>query len=219
MSSSFVTNSDPFLTKFVDTYKKNPKMKESLLVALMHAFMSKLNGETNPEFTPIAMNFFISIESLSRKTYDMMSANLLGPCVRTIQQHNESSRNGAITQCDVEFIRERLKRHIETIIADRDDNVPKEKAVVAISLGFDGTKVPQHLQVDYSHKAIVGGVYPDHFIDMSKLAEAEVKAILDPDSSIVRAKEVKVAVVSFQCPGEICNTYNVILIYHTYIFR
>ena len=194
-------------------------MKESLLVALMHAFMSKLNGETNREFLPIAMNFFISIESLSRKTYDMMAANFLGPCVRTIQRHNQSSRNGAITECDVEFIRKRLKLFIETIIADRDENVRKEEAVVAISLGFDGTKVPQHLQVDYSHKAIVGGVYPDHFIDMSGLTEAEVKAILDPDSSIVRAKEVKVAVVSFQYPGEIRNPYNVILFYHHSIFQ
>ena len=49
----------------------------------------------------------------------------------------------------------------------QDGNIPQDEAVVAMILGFDGTKVPQHLQVDYSHKAIVGGVYPNHFIDIS----------------------------------------------------
>ena len=57
-------------------------------------------------------------------------------------------------------------------------------------------------------------MYPNHFIGISGKTEAEVKAILDPHSSIVRAKEVKVAVVSFQYPGKIHNPYNVILFYH-----
>ena len=48
-----------------------------------------------------------------------------------------------------------------------DGHIPREEAVVAISLGFDATNIPQHLQVHYSHKAIVGGVYLNHFIDIS----------------------------------------------------
>jgi len=208
--TSFVTNGDTFLTTFVDTYKKHPEIKDSLLVALMHAFMSKLDGERNPEFASIAMNFYISIESLSRKTFDMMAANFLGPCLRTVQRHNQSSRTGAITECGMDTIRERLLHHINIIKADRDDNIPDEEAVVAISIGFDGTKVPQHLQVDHAHKAIVGGVYPNHFIDISAKTEEEVKKLLDPDSSIVKAKEVKVAVVSFQYPGRRHSPYYVL---------
>ena len=139
---SFVTNSDNFLTTFVDTYYKHPEFKDSLLVALIHAFVSKLNGKINPEFSPIAINFYISIESLSRKTYDMISANFPGPCLCTVQKHNQSSRKGAITQCGMKFIRERLKRYSNTMLEDRDHNIPQEEVVVAISLSVYGTKVP-----------------------------------------------------------------------------
>ena len=127
----------------------------------------------------------------------MMLASFLGPCLRTIQKHNQSPRKGAITQYNMDFIRERLNRYTETILEDRDANIPPEEAVVAISLGFDGTKVPQHLQVDYSHKTIHGGVYPNHFIYISGKEKPEVKAMLDPKSFIIRAKGVKVAVISF----------------------
>ena len=71
----------------------------------------------------------------------------------------------------------------------RDGNIPWAEALVAISLGFDGTKVPQHLQVSYPHKAIVGGFCPNHFIDISRVSKEEVKDLLDLNSSVVRAKD------------------------------
>ena len=35
--------------------------------------------------------------------------------------------------------------------------------MVTIAIRFGGTKFTQCLQVDHAHKAIVGGVFPDHF--------------------------------------------------------
>ena len=40
----------------------------------------------------------------------------------------------------------------------------KEDPVVTIAIDFDITIVPQCPQVDHGHKAIVGGVFLDHFI-------------------------------------------------------
>ena len=79
VSSTFVANGDEFLATFINTYKAQPTFRDSLLIALMHVFMSKMNGQTNPELPVKAMNFFIAAEALSRNTFDLVSANLLGP--------------------------------------------------------------------------------------------------------------------------------------------
>ena len=76
------------MKSFIETYKRNPLFKSSLMVALMHVFMSKINGQVNPVFPVKAMNFFIASETLSRRTFDLMSANLMGPSLRTVQRVN-----------------------------------------------------------------------------------------------------------------------------------
>ena len=73
--------------------------------------------------------------------------------------------------------------------------------MITISMGFDGTKVPQCLQVDHAHKAIVGGVLPDHSIDVRDKIAEELNILLDPKSSIVQSKVVKLCVMLFQQPG------------------
>ena len=40
--------------------------------------------------------------------------------------------------------------------------------MVTIDNGFEGTKVIKCLKVYHAHKAIAGGVFPDHFIDVGK---------------------------------------------------
>ena len=57
--------------------------------------------------------------------------------------------------------------------------------MVTNAIGFESTKVLQCLQVDHAHKSIVGGVFPDHFIDVSNKAEEELKNVFDTKSSIV----------------------------------
>ena len=81
-SAGMVETDDPFLAKFVKMYQDNEKFQDSLIVQLMYLVLSKMNGHENPEIGVKAMNFFIGAEAHSRKTFDYVSANLLGPTLR-----------------------------------------------------------------------------------------------------------------------------------------
>ena len=76
------------------------------MVALMHAFMYKINGEINTEFPVKAMKLFIASESMSGRTSDLVLANLLGPILCTVQRINAKSRGTAIVHCDMNSVKE-----------------------------------------------------------------------------------------------------------------
>ena len=142
------------------------------MVSLMHVFMYKINGEINAAFPVKAMNFFIAYESISRRTFDMVLANILGTNLCTVQRINSRSRGTAIIHCEMNSTKERAKNIITMTKEDLTKAIGKEYPVVTITIGFDDTKVPQCLQVDHANKAIVGGVFTDHFIDVDdKTAE------------------------------------------------
>ena len=110
----------------------------------------------------------------------------------------------AIIHCDMNSIKEWAKNIITMTKEDLTNDTVKEYPVVTTDIGFDGTKVPQWLQVDHSHKAIVRGVFPGHFIYVGDKTAEEFQTLLDPKLSIVIAKEVKLCVMSVhqQCVGE-----------------
>ena len=70
-----------------------------------------------------------------------------------------------------------------------------------ISLSFDGTKVPENLALSIGSNAIVGGVFPNHQIDINGKTDNEVMELLSDQSNLERAKELKFAVVTIQDPG------------------
>jgi len=183
-------NADPFLKSFLNLYQNNKEVRNSLLVALMHAFCFKLDGINNPNFAPIAMNFFIACDAMSRKTSDFLSANFLGPCLRTIQRHNSKEREELFITANESNIHSRLKHYLVRLAADG--------IRASISIGFDGTKVPPVLTLSTLHRAIIGGATPHHFISVDDLTEEQVKSKLDKQSDIIRADEIKVAVISIQ---------------------
>ena len=111
-TSTFVTNGDEFLNTFNKLYKSYPKSQGSLLVTLMHVFMSNINGEINSAFPVRAMNFFIESESISRRTFDLVSANLLLLSLHMVQRINANSRGTAIIHCDMNIIKEQTKKII-----------------------------------------------------------------------------------------------------------
>ena len=74
----------------------------------------------------------------------------------------------------------------------------KEGGHIALSLSFDGAKVPKALCMSTQHKAIFGGVVTDHCISIINMQKEEVKNILAPMSNIVCAGEIKLAVVAVQ---------------------
>ena len=101
----------------------------------------------------------------------------------------------------MDSIRARVTDTISIITNDLAKATGKVNPVVNVARSFGGSKVPQCLQVDHSHQAIVGGSYLDHFIDTRGKSEEDVKSLLQSDSPIVRAKEAKLCVMSIQNPG------------------
>ena len=117
-----------------------------------------------------------------------MSAKLLVPSFCRVQIINAKSCGTAIIHCDMNSIKEQAKKIITTTKEDLTKPTGKEDPVVTIAILFDGTNVPQCLQVEHAHKEIVGGVFMDHFIDVGKKIAEELKTLLNPKSSIVQAK-------------------------------
>ena len=153
-------------------YNKNPQFKDLLLVALMHVFMSKINGQSNPTLPPKALNFYIARESLSRKTFDLVYGDLLGPALRSVQIFNTKIRGSTIIECDSTTTKEQVKTSIKIIRDDFIKSTFDKDTVIEFSLGFDGTKVLSILQVEHANKVVVGGVSSSHFIDISGKIDA-----------------------------------------------
>lgn len=77
---------------------------------------------------------------------------------------------------------------------------------IVVGTGFDCAKVPKVLNVSTEYHAILGGVFPNHFIPIDSMDEEQIKSILAADSDIVRANEAKSVVLTFQKrkPGMHC---------------
>jgi len=87
-----------------------------------------------------------------------------------------------------------LTKRLDTIL--NDNHAPD--GPIGFSLSFDGTKIPAALQLSSGYRAIIGGVYPDHFIRLDGKTDEEIAALMSPESNIERAKEIKVAVLTAQ---------------------
>ena len=103
-TSISVTSSDEFLNTFNKTYKSYPNFQGSLLVALMHVFISNINGGINTAFPVKAMNVIIASDSMSRRTFNLVSANLLVTSICIVQRVNSNSCGTAIIHCDMNSI-------------------------------------------------------------------------------------------------------------------
>ena len=101
---------------------------------------------------------------MSRRTFDLVSENILGPSICTVKRINSKSCGTDIIHCDMNSVKERSNNIITMTKEDLTKATRKEDPVVTIAIDFDGTIVPQCPQVDHGHKAIVRGVFLDHFI-------------------------------------------------------
>ncbi len=129
---------DPFLKTFLPLYENNVKLCESLLVALLHVFCQKVAGHQNPELSALAMNLFIATEATSRKAFDIVSGNILGPNLQTVQRNNSTRRHDLCVNVDEESIKRKF-------IDEMKPHLDEQGGPVAFSLSFDGTKVPKAL--------------------------------------------------------------------------
>ena len=112
--------------------------------------------------------------------------------MRSVQKQNAKTRKEVFILCDEGVVKERFGDFLECTAA--------EGGRCTVSIGFDGSKTPKKLMLSTANKAIIGGTVPDHLIDVSEMTTEEVKEKLDPKSSVIRADEIKLAVVTVQQP-------------------
>ena len=187
-------NVDSFLHDIVTMFVNHPELKEGLIGALIHVVAMKIKGHQNPQLPSVEMNFFIASQSLSHRAFDFVSANLLGPSRQTILHHNTKEKSDSIICIENDELERKLTEHLTQLPV-------YGLSPMLISMSFDGTKVPENLSLSIGSNAIVGGVFPNHKININGKSDEEVMELLSDQSNIERAKELKFAVITIQDPG------------------
>jgi len=120
----------------------------------MNTMMSKINGHENPQFAPSAFNFFVAMNAISQSAFDFYLANRFDPALRSIQCANAKIRGLPIIAVDSKALHNHMMHHhLQKIFKFKDEincSLP-----VMLSIGFDGTKVPEALQMDWAHKKLL----------------------------------------------------------------
>ena len=146
-----VQNSDSFLRSFVSTYRANPDMKDTTIMACVSTMMLKIKGRENHQVAPSAFNLFVAMNAISQSVFDFCSANLFGPALSSIQRSNAKTRGSHIMTVDAKDLHGRMMHHLQKIFKFKDEI--KCSLPVMLSIGFDGTKVPEALQMDWAIKS------------------------------------------------------------------
>ena len=107
MDSELVQGVDPFIASFMQAFK-NPIFKDSLTVGLVRAAVAKFEGQKNPQYAAKVLGWFSMLESSSRKTFEVASANLIGPSLRHMQKLNAKNRIECILDTSEDRIMKRL---------------------------------------------------------------------------------------------------------------
>lgn len=158
ITTSSVGSPDIFLAKFVEMYKQNKNdFCGSLAVGLSKAVIAKMDGYKNPPMSTKVFNFFRVLEASNRKSFDFVSANLAGPCIRSMQKRNVIGRDRSFIDYDLEFIKQRLLKVVEM-------RVNSETDCLSLSVSIDGTKNAKGITMSTSHKCLFGGAFTNHII-------------------------------------------------------
>jgi len=59
--NDFLPGGDKFINNFVKTYIANKDVRDHLLVGLMQAYITKVNGVKNPVYSTAVTNFYLSL--------------------------------------------------------------------------------------------------------------------------------------------------------------
>jgi len=194
---------EKFMKFAFDELKKNPSIvSKNLLLSLVFAASAKATGNHNIGYNAIILNFFLSLDATTRKGCDLVAANLLGPCKRTLQRIAAKNKEPSFLNEGKEFLCDSLKTYVRTEVSPHqaEDNQfairKKHKNVICVCI--DATAVAPKFQIDTRHAAIVGGVYPETFQSINDRSKDEINAMLLETVGTKKADEVKVAVVTQQ---------------------
>lgn len=112
----------------------------------------------------------MSLLSTSQKAFELVSGNLEGSAIFTIQ-HNMAKNNNDVCfmNCNINMI---AKRIIDSL------NIIKKEvskgARISFSIAIDSAKAASAISNDARNKALVGGVCPDHFISLDEMSNNEI---------------------------------------------
>ena len=130
----------------------------------MKALVAKQFGNSNSVFDVKAMNFFATLDTLSRRSFEIDSTNLFSPSLRTIQQTNAQKGDVPFIECYhtrmKAFVKVNIKEYIEKICTHLDLDV------IPFSISIDATKFLKNIFLSSAHKCIVGYASPSHAISI-----------------------------------------------------
>ena len=77
---------DSFLSSFIEHYKSNEEFHGSLLVCLMKAYVSKVDGVDNSKYGTKVLNIYLALAaSIDKKAFKYVSGNLVGVALQQMQ--------------------------------------------------------------------------------------------------------------------------------------
>lgn len=191
---------DKFLSQFVSMYQTNAHgIQCSLVTLLLKALVTKMSGKRNVKYDDKVRNFFIALAASGNKqAYEFVSGNL-GQCMtlRHAKRMIAVRRSSPFIDLEDREIKNIIQNYIGTI-REKFGDVNKR---VVFTVGVDATVLVKTFQYSPQLEAIIGGVYPNHRIDVSGKSNDEISKVIKDciDGKYgAMADEVKACVVSFQ---------------------
>ena len=174
-------------------HMKIPKLKESLIVNLLHAYMAKIQGKEHVRYTENALNFYQVLQLMGIKYFGFCSGKLLD---RNLVLCSIYMQKIFLIQYNFEM----LVKYLEGIVL----LMKLVRNIPSFSVSIDAPKVSKTLSLSTAHRAIIGVVHTNHVISIEGLDQVEVKNILAGEK-VEKVYELKTALLySHKCPVGTC---------------
>ena len=168
--------------------------------------MAKEKFGKNARTKEIVTNFYRYVNTYNPKAAEVVSANLGGPDRRWMKKLNAQEIEDTILvsgNCN------------EKVVAIMEADIERQRnpngTRPTISLAIDATKVSSVLEVSHEHKAIFGGEFPSHIIDIAGKTKEDVRDILDGKSDeygkVNLATEIKICSICFVIIISCCHSH------------
>ncbi len=132
----------------------------------------------------------------NKKAFDFVSANLCQVLLRHIQRITAAKKSAPFINLSKDEMSARIVQHVQKIRSLLGDDYKH----VAFTVGVDATVFVEAIQLHEG--VIIGGASPNHFVRVADQGIDEVRELLgryaNGENGFVLAKEIKIAVVSFQ---------------------
>ncbi len=173
-SNGKVPLADNFCQHFMQFYKDESAKaadKQSLNFALMDVHLARLSGNTRAGFLTKVLNFFMAIHCLSPKASEIETANLQGVSKCHIQRVSVKCRGPPVIHLMDKEIVLAVEKKIK-MVRGRSNN---KSLRVAMSLGVNATVILQAFQYLASHNAVIGGAYPNNWLEVVSTDEDDIQ--------------------------------------------